>query len=132
MSVIDDSGGVTVEWPDRRADVLNGLDALAALAGGPEPVPETPWPDLTNAVHWVVDDTWWDHEDPRASIGTLLVDEEEAAAVAEVVREIVGVSERQGSIGPAEAWFGDEAWPRVRAAAGNAAAVMRRNGRTRR
>lgn len=23
---------------------------------------EQRWPDLTNAIHWLIDDTWWDHQ----------------------------------------------------------------------
>jgi hypothetical protein len=67
------------------------------------------------------------HQDPADSIGTLLADEEEAAAVARVVREIVPISERQQPGGTDRDWFMDEAWPRVRAAAGEAAALLRRD-----
>ena len=109
--------------------MLAGLDTLAAEPPilnehGSDPR----WPDLTNAVHWVVDDTWWDDEDPSDSIGSILVDEEEAEAMRAVVREIVGVSERQAVAGSSDrAWLGDDRWPHVRAAARDAAALIRRN-----
>jgi hypothetical protein len=120
---------MAVEWPDRRADVLAGLETLAAEPPGLREDGSDPRiPGLTNAVHWVVDDTGWDNRAPAEFIGTVLVDEAEASAVARVVREIVTVSERQAPEGSDHAWFTDEAWPRVREAAAEAAALMRRNG----
>ncbi|XVU21315.1 hypothetical protein ACQPZJ_29080 [Actinoplanes sp. CA-054009] len=66
----------TVVWPDRRADVITALCVLAVLrADGAEA-----WPGLTEAVHWLVDDTFWDQHDPRSDIGTILLGTEEAAA----------------------------------------------------
>ena len=119
---------MTVLWPDRRADVLAGLDVLAAAPVASDPGLDGRWPDLTNAVHWVVDDTFWDRQDPAASIGTLLISAEEAEAVAAVVREVVSVSDRQGPEASDRAWLDDEAWPRVRAAAEQALSIMRRSG----
>lgn len=61
---------VTLEWPDRREDVLAGLECLAAeppRLSGSDADPR--WPDVTNAIHWLVDDTWWDTTDPSESIG---------------------------------------------------------------
>lgn len=89
-------------------------------------MPDLHSPSLTNAVHWVVDDTFWDRRDPAGSIGTLLLNAEEAEAVAAVVREVVSVSERQGPEAADRAWLDDEAWPRVRAAAEHALDIMRR------
>ena len=120
---------MTVEWVDRRADVLAALDALGKLPGAGYDVTRPPEPTLTDAVHWLVDDTWWDVRDLRQSIGTLLADVEEAEAVEAVVRELVAVSERQGPGAPDRLWFDDIEWPRIRAAAKRAADVMRRNSR---
>ena len=117
-----------VEWPDRRMDVLNGLDILASTPPGlDQHGSDDRWPDVRNAVHWVVDDTWWDQQDPEESIGTLLESVEEAEAVAAVVREIVSVSDHHGAQASDQVWSDDEAWPRVRAAAQHAADVMRRH-----
>lgn len=106
-------------------DVLTALDTLAAeppdLVNGQDPR----WPSLSDAVHWLVDDTWWDHHDPVESVGTLLRSEQEARAVRRVVKAIVAVSERQGPTAPDGEWFGDEAWASVRSAAQEAAAVLR-------
>lgn len=78
---------VDVEWPDQRGDVLAALELLASeppLLEGDEPDPR--WPDLTNAIHWPVDDTVSDIHDPIRSIGTTLRDEREAAAMRRVGR----------------------------------------------
>lgn len=89
-----------VAWPGRCEDVLAALEVLAAeqpeLDGsGWDPR----WPNLTEAVHWLVDDTFWDVHDPGASIGTILRDEREADAVREVGNAVVSVSDRQGRAG---------------------------------
>lgn len=117
---------VDVEWPDRREDVLNALDTLAAeppTLSGDELDPR--WLDLTNAVHWLVDDTFWDQQDPRESIGTLLRSDTEAVAVEAVVGAIVAVSERQTPGSPDADWFADPDWARVRTLAAQAAATFR-------
>jgi hypothetical protein len=115
-----------IAWPDRRSDVLNALDALAS---GPPPLTsdgsDPRWPDLTNAVHWLVDDTWWDHNNPRESIGKVLRNDNEAHAVEQVVKVVVTVSERQGSTASDAQWFGDPDWPEVRKLAAQAAAMLR-------
>lgn len=116
-----------VEWPERREDVLNGLDALAS-----DPVlngdgVDQRWPDLTNVVHWVVDDTWWDHADPSESVGTVLVDAAEVRAVYEVVALVVELSERVGADTTDAQRSSDGAWPRVQEAAAAAAVLLRRN-----
>lgn len=120
---------MTVEWPDRRGDVLTGLDVFASplptlTADGRDPR----WPDLTNAVRWVVDDTDWDHRSAMESIGTLLVNEAEAVAVGQVVALVLEIGERQGAVSGDAAWFRDPDWPTLRQAASLAAAVLRSNG----
>ena len=88
-----------VEWPDRRKDVLNALDILAS------PNPSAEWPTLTEAVHWLVDDTFWDMRDPGEDVGALLIDEHEAAAVRSVVSAVAAASKRQGPTAPEQAWL---------------------------
>lgn len=116
---------MTVRWPEQRLDILTALDTLAAdpldLVLGADPR----WPSVTDAVHWLVDDTWWDHYDPIESVGTLLRSEEEAAAVRRVVAAIVAVADRHGPTAPDADWFGDEAWSQVQLAAREAAAALR-------
>ncbi|WP_051972567.1 SCO4402 family protein [Amycolatopsis japonica] len=104
-----------VEWPERREDVLAALRVLAAeppvLDGAGR---DTRWPDLANAVHWLVDDTPWDVVDPATSIGTILRDGHEGDAIREVVAAVVAVSDRQGPTSSDAAWFGDSGWSEVR------------------
>ena len=108
-----------VEQPDRREDVLNALDILAS------PNPSAEWPTLTEAVHWLVDDTFWDVRDPEEDIGALLVDEHEAEAIRSVVRAVVAVSERQGPTASDRAWLNDFSWPVVSELAARTARAMR-------
>lgn len=116
---------MTVEWEGQREDVLVALDFLAADPPRLAACPDMHWPDRRNAVHWLVDDTWWDHRDPAESIGTILRSEQEAAAVRRVVVAVVGISHRQGPTASDGAWLADEGWQRVQKAAQDAAAVLR-------
>ncbi len=107
-----------VEWPDRRADVLAALELLANEAPAFDEAGGDPrWPDLTNAVHWLVDDTWWDYHDPAGSVGTILRDQREADAVAQVVALVVRVGELHGASAPDAEWFADPSWSHVQARA---------------
>ncbi|KFU77260.1 hypothetical protein SAMN04489729_0575 [Amycolatopsis lurida] len=116
-----------VAWPERREDVLNALRVLSAAppalddAGG-----DTRWPDLTNAVHWLADDTSWDLVDPVTSIGTILRDSQESDVIREVVAAVVAVSDRQGSLSSDAAWFGDSGWSEVRRLATKALTCLAR------
>lgn len=106
--------GIDVEWPGRRGDVLAALELLESEpplldSNGRDPR----WPDLTNAVHWLVDDTVWDHFDPSESIGTILRAETEATAIRAVVSALLEVADRQRS-GTDSSWFEDARWHSVR------------------
>jgi hypothetical protein len=115
-----------IAWADRRSDVLNALDVLASEPPSLTSDQSDPrWPDLTNSVHWLVDDTSWDHNNPRESIGTLLRDDNEANAVEQLVNAIVTVSERQGPTASDAQWFRDTDWRQVRRLAAQAAATLR-------
>ena len=117
---------MTVDLPGRREDVLN---ALVLLAGDPPALEvngrDSRWADLTNAVHWLVDDTGWDRIDLIESVGTILRNEHEASVLSRLVALIVGVSGRQGPTASDANWFGDEAWAEVQSTAREAAAVLR-------
>lgn len=119
-----------VEWPDRRGDVLSALELLAdeppeLTENGADPR----WPDLTNAVHWLVDDTWWDQTDPDESIGTILRSDAEAAVIRMVVGALVDVADRQSANASDASWFGDPGWPIVRELATIALKRLREGGR---
>jgi len=115
-----------VEWPGQRGDVLAALELLssappALTQHGADPR----WPDVGNAVHWLVDDTWWDLKDPVESIGTILRDDTEAAAIRAVVAALVGVVDRHSPHSSDASWFGDPSWPTVRALANEALSTLR-------
>lgn len=117
---------MSVEWPDRRGDVLCALEVLASQPPGIDGDERDPrWPDLTNAVHWLVDDTGWDNHDPSQSVGTILATAEEAAAVRRVVELIVAVSGRQGATSSDIQWLMDEGWAEVQTEAIAAARLLR-------
>lgn len=120
--------GMSVEWPDQRRDVVNGLDIMAADRVLDAEGEDRRWPDLTDAVHWVVDDTFWDSRDRAESIGTILVDREEAQAVADVAETVVIISNRAGAEAADATWCADPAWPHLQKAARKAAALLRSNG----
>ncbi|MFD8494900.1 hypothetical protein [Amycolatopsis sp. NPDC059657] len=116
-----------IAWPGQREDVLVALEVLAAEppvlddAGR-----DTRWPDLTNAIHWFVDDTGWDQQDPATSIGTILRNEHEADLVRDVVAAVVAVSDRQGATSSDAAWFADGGWCEVRRLATDALTFLAR------
>jgi hypothetical protein len=116
-----------VRWPGRRLDVVEGLKTLAAEPPVLARWDDDPrWPDLTNAVHRVVDDTSWDHRDPAESIGTILRDVVEAEVAGALVRELVAVSGRAGDVD--RRWFDDDRWPEVRRLADALVRLMERPG----
>ena len=114
-------GSVDVAWPERREDVIAALRVLAvaqpALDGASR---DTRFPDLTNAVHWLVDDTPWDLVDPVTSVGTILRNGDEADAIRAVVAAVVAVSDCQGTAASDAAWFADSSWCEVRRLAAEA------------
>jgi hypothetical protein len=119
---------MSVKWPDRRADVVDGLDILAGKPVLDAAGEDQRRPDLTDAVNWVVDDTYWDARDPADSIGLLLVNQDEAQALAEVAESVVIISNRAGAGAADASWCADPAWPNLQKAAAEAAALLRRNG----
>ncbi|WET81619.1 hypothetical protein P3102_10580 [Amycolatopsis sp. QT-25] len=110
-----------VAWPERREDVIAALGVLAAerpaLNGAG---PDTRFPDLTSAVHWLVDDTPWDLVDPVTSVGTILRNGDEADVIRAVVTAVVAVSDCQGAAASDVAWFADSGWCEVRRLAAEA------------
>jgi hypothetical protein len=118
---------VAVEWANRRVDVIEGLRHLAA-----EPVVDADgndprWPDLRNAIHWVVDDTFWDQHHPREDIGLLVEDEEEAQLAHELVAALDRMEEMRPGPRSDQAWFEDPAWPDVRRCAEALLSTMERS-----
>ncbi|WP_420540754.1 SCO4402 family protein [Nonomuraea roseoviolacea] len=100
-----------VQWPQRREDVLEALRALGdheyqthQWRSGQG------WPDLTAAVHWLVDDTFMDETGARAMIPYLFCDEEEADLVQIVVDALVHVLDDLGPTAPDSAYLDHPGW----------------------
>lgn len=112
---------MTVQWQGRRGDVVNALETLAApsptLAPGEN---DSRSPALTDAVHWLVDDTLWDTQDPAQSVGLILEDEAEAESVRAVLKPLLAVLERQGPGAADSAYFHDVGWQAVQDCASSA------------
>ena len=98
----------------QRADVKEALRLLA------DPVPalddghDVRWPNLTDAIHWLIDDTGWDESKPGLDVGRrILRTTEEATVVSDLVAAVMIVHDRQGPTAPDAAWFSDAEWPSV-------------------
>jgi hypothetical protein len=117
---------MTVEFPEMRLNALVGIDTLAEAP--PILLPgqrDGRWPDLTNAIHWMIDDTSWDHRPPHETIGTLLEDEAEATAAAGLVELLLALIADHGDADAS--YFADARWPEVRRLAADLARLMRRS-----
>ncbi|GAA3845123.1 hypothetical protein GCM10022243_09260 [Saccharothrix violaceirubra] len=106
-----------IRYPGRRGDVVEALALFVALT--PENVAHRPG-DLDDAVHWLVDDTFWDLHDVADSIGFLLRDKREVAVIEAVLDPLLAVLGALGPVRPDVEYFCHERWPDVVAAAANA------------
>jgi hypothetical protein len=112
-----------LESPGTRSGIIEALDVLATVT----PEDTERWPDLTAAVHWLVDDTLWDQFDVAESIGWTLRDEQEVAAIRAVLDPLLAVLDALGPLAPDPSYLRHRSWPDVRAAAGNAHRVLTRS-----
>lgn len=109
----------------RRGDVREALLLLSSDVPALTPSGMDPrWPSLTEAIHWLVDDTWWDLRDPSDDVGVYLRSSAEADALRLLVRAIMDVHDRHGPLAPHAAWYGDPAWPQVQALARQALTIF--------
>ncbi|MFC0030046.1 hypothetical protein ACFFMM_10980 [Micromonospora chaiyaphumensis] len=115
----------TIAWPDRRADIINALSILAAL----RPHEPTSWPSLTEAVHWLIDDTFWDQHDPRNDIGTILASTSEANAISATLEPLTAILDDLGPTAPDDDYLTHPRWHEVTHAAANTHQLM--TGKTR-
>ncbi|MGX1613277.1 SCO4402 family protein [Micromonospora chalcea] len=109
-----------VAWPDRRADITNALSVLATL----RPHGIALWPGLTEAVHWLIDDTSWDVRDPHDDIGTVLADRGEAEAIIATLEPLLAVLAELGPTAPDDAYLAHSRWHEVARAATGAHRLM--------
>ncbi|MCG5449407.1 MULTISPECIES: SCO4402 family protein [Micromonospora] len=110
----------TIAWPDRRADIINALSILAAL----RPHEPIPWPGLTEAVHWLIDDTFWDQRHPRDDIGTILASTSEANAIRATLEPLTAILDELGPTAPDDDYFTHPRWHEVTNAATNTLHLM--------
>ncbi len=110
----------TIAWPDRRADIINALSILATL----RPHEPTSWPRLTEAVHWLIDDTFWDQRHPRDDIGTILASTSEANAINATLEPLTAILDELGSTAPDDDYLTHPRWHEVTHAATNTHHLM--------
>lgn len=114
--------------PGRRDDILSALTVLATIT----PATLHHWPGLTEAIHWLIDDTGWDRYyengqeifNPDLAIGDILRDRSEVTAIGAVLAPLLDVL---GDLGPRRAdteYLGHHRWPGVLAAAHSAYALL--------
>ncbi|TXK35611.1 SCO4402 family protein [Nonomuraea sp. C10] len=112
-------GEQRVRRPERREDVLHALRAL-----GDRDYQDQHWrsgkglPDLTAAVHWLIDDTFIDQNGARALIPHLFVDQREADLVQMVVDALLRVLDDLGPTAPDNAYLDHPEWINVLNSAG--------------
>ncbi|RQX09637.1 hypothetical protein DLJ58_14210 [Micromonospora arida] len=104
---------IAITWPDRRADITNALSVLATL----QPHGIASWPGLTDAVHWLIDDTFWDGHDPRDDIGTILADTSEAEAIIATLEPLLAILGALGPTAPDDDYLTHPRWHEVTRAA---------------
>ncbi|MFI7699075.1 hypothetical protein [Nonomuraea sp. NPDC049480] len=103
-----------VQWPERRQDVLEALRALGDRdyqdqhwRSGKR------WPDLTAAVHWLIDDTFIDQHGARTLIPHLFLDQREADLMQTVVDALFRVLDDLGPVAPDNAYLDHPGWINV-------------------
>jgi hypothetical protein len=117
-----------VTGPERRADVVAALTTLATLRQTMKrPDVTEAWPGLGEAVHWLVDDTWWDARDPADDVGTLLRDADEAAAVSAVLAPLLEILDEVGPTARDAEFVAHRRWHETAIAASRARKLLTRD-----
>jgi len=118
-------GDSSVKYPQFRLNVIEGLRILASrdaaekwLAG------EATYPSLTDGVHWLIDDTFWDVRPVADSVGILLLNTAEADAVAAAVDAVLSVVDSIGPDAPDEVHVRHEMWAKAQDACSKALSVL--------
>ena len=106
-----------VRYPGLRGEVIDALELFTVLS--PQNVGQRVG-DLTNAIHGLVDDTFWDMRDPSEDIGYRLRDGEEVAAINAVLEPLLVVTGELGPVRPDVEYLRHRRWPDVVAGAGAA------------
>lgn len=114
-----------VEWPDWRSDVIEALRALAdeelhVVWRNREPST----PSLTDAVHWLIDDSWFDTKSATSMVGRLFADEREAAGVDAAVSTLLVILDEVGPVQPDRAYLDHPNWQDVVSTSRAALAIL--------
>jgi hypothetical protein len=116
---------VKVAWEGQRADVIEALRALSddnlrqSWSRG-----ESIAPSLTDAVHWLVDDTWLDTRPASSLIPEVFVDHAEAGAIDRAVKALLVVLDGHGPLAEDREYLEHSNWPNVVEASRAALAVL--------
>ncbi|NUW45953.1 SCO4402 family protein [Nonomuraea rhodomycinica] len=117
----DHPGEEPAQRPERREDVLEALRALGDREYQDQHWRSGKgWPDLTAAVHWLIDDTFIDMNGARSLIPRLFLDEREADLVQMVVDALLRVLDALGPTAPDDAYLDHPEWINVLNSAGAA------------
>jgi hypothetical protein len=109
-----------------RQNFIGGLEILTEEP----PYPSGQLPHLTNAIHWFIDDTFWDVHPARDDIGWTLWNEAEAEAVSIVVLGILAILKDVGGPNSKDSrYFKHRQAPVVREAAKAALELLLANDR---
>lgn len=100
---------LSIAWPGQRRDVIAALRTLSTLAPGEAERD----PEFTEAVHALVEDTWWEHQDPHGYVGLVLVDGAEADDARLAVAALVAVLDALGPEAEYDDYLADPGWARV-------------------
>ncbi|MGW2145202.1 SCO4402 family protein [Nonomuraea bangladeshensis] len=110
-----------MQWPERRKDVLEALRTLSARDYQDQHWRSGKgWPDLTAAVHWLIDDTFIDQHGARALIPHLFLGQREADLVQMVVDALLRVLDDLGPTALDNAYLDHPEWINVLNSAGAA------------
>lgn len=109
-----------VEWPGRREEIAMALEVLSTIS----PATTERYPRLKDAVHWLVDNTWWDDFDPANDIGKILRDKTEVSMIKAVVIPLLTVLDDLGPVRPDAEYLARPLWAVVAANAKTAHRLM--------
>lgn len=74
-------------------------------------------------MHWLIDDTWWDENEPASTVGTILANDREVAAVAAVLTPLLAMIDELGDAAD-DAFLTHHRWPEVAGAASEAQQLL--------
>jgi hypothetical protein len=83
------------------------------------------WPGLTEAVHWLVDDTGWDFHPPHdGDVGTILASRDEVDAVTATLEPLLAILDELGPFAADSDYLNHPRWNQVAQVATNAHQLM--------